>query len=112
MSKNKLPKDVAKRFDEKFKPRCTVCLKHGVNNFGECRCSYELSELIIEKPKKVWNFIAKELARARKEENPLVLGDMKNMLHTLKEHPEINTGDWYEKTISYLEVKLNKERQA
>jgi hypothetical protein len=53
--------DIIEKFDKEFRTRCRVCGCYGVNTYGECKCSYELSNEIIEKPKKIKDFLKSSL---------------------------------------------------
>lgn len=73
------------KFDEKFPCKCIVCGNSGVNCQGECKCSYEVSTEIIEKPTEIKSFIESSIREVLKE----IVPEITNHFMTVDEYYKI-----------------------
>ena len=68
-----------KSFDEEFPCKCPVCGKSGVNPYGECKCSYKVSDKIIEKPKAIKQFLETALKEMRADTAKEFIGEIEKV---------------------------------
>lgn len=73
------------KFDEKFPCKCMVCGNSGVNCQGECKCSYEVSTEIIEKPTEIKSFIESTIREVLKSIQEIELAPDEKTLKLLAE---------------------------